>query len=655
MNEAAESSSGSCQVQETTAITSGVQQLQLPLVAIDSSRYSYKPLEKPTSVRLLSLQPGDGNDELECSLEHTELDTAGAYEAISYAWGEPDFCRQLICDGLVLPITANLELALLRLRRPTESRILWVDAVCVNQEDVRERGHQVRLMERVFSGAQRVVVSLGVDSSGSAPEGFAICKQVEGHVRRVSKEAEYDWSEPRLMHDPELLALPPEESNFWAPLIQLFRCQWFTRLWVVQEVVLSEDATIIWGDEEIPISAVAATAIWLYQYKMVTGIWIDGITNFITIWHLRLAKNYNLKSSLTSLMRATWKFECTDPRDRVYALLALPCSDIDTINAIEPDYTVTPDQLSIKVAQMFFVKNDSLRQLLLVEHGTVLKDWTAGSQPSWAINLDEHGMPPNYVVFDNPSKSADRGLFFSSPLASRISPTCPESVWLQGFIDDEISIPNKSRLLPSRMNDNQIAEYILELWKPIKKTMLANAIGKLFDKYRRDVLHLQLMFVEALTAGGKALDWAPTPPEKMFKHFVKFCLTTPVKKARREWNSMVSSLERSLQLLQSDGEDSDEEANLNVFARSFINNCPGRKIFTILGSNPRIGLGPASAEEGDVVGILCGGAAPFVLRRQSGFYRLVGPAYVTKIMDGQAVESWRDGETAKPLEILEIR
>lgn len=110
----------------------------------DWERYRYTPLPNAVfTVRLMQLEPGDG-DEIHCKLRNVHLgDARVQYEALSYTWGSQIFQRFLLCEGKVLPVTQNLYDALKRLRQPDRPTMLWVDAVCINQEDTQERSHQV--------------------------------------------------------------------------------------------------------------------------------------------------------------------------------------------------------------------------------------------------------------------------------------------------------------------------------------------------------------------------------------------------------------------------------------------------------------------------------------------------------------------------------
>jgi hypothetical protein len=91
------------------------------------------------------------------------MDTAPSYEALSYVWGTSDLSTNVYihCNGEVTAVRSSLAGALKRLRLATSARIIWVDAICINQDDNEEKSYQVPLMGSIYSSASRVVVWLG--------------------------------------------------------------------------------------------------------------------------------------------------------------------------------------------------------------------------------------------------------------------------------------------------------------------------------------------------------------------------------------------------------------------------------------------------------------------------------------------------------------
>jgi len=129
--------------------------------------YHNVPLEIKTSTRLLTLHCGSGKDPIVCSLTTVDLEMNPQYEALSYFWGSPNETASVLLDSAPVNVRENLWLALWHLRFVNRYRILWIDALCINQQNVRERNHQVGLMDRIYSKAAEVLVWLGPASGNS--------------------------------------------------------------------------------------------------------------------------------------------------------------------------------------------------------------------------------------------------------------------------------------------------------------------------------------------------------------------------------------------------------------------------------------------------------------------------------------------------------
>ncbi|KAK4206858.1 heterokaryon incompatibility protein-domain-containing protein [Rhypophila decipiens] len=107
--------------------------------------YVYSQLG-PGEIRLLVLAPRSGWGEVICRLEHRLLSSDPDYEALSYCWGVDDKDHQVICEGKIIKITASLFSALRHLSFKRKERRLWVDGICINQDDDHEKNHQVSMM-----------------------------------------------------------------------------------------------------------------------------------------------------------------------------------------------------------------------------------------------------------------------------------------------------------------------------------------------------------------------------------------------------------------------------------------------------------------------------------------------------------------------------
>ncbi len=209
-----------------------------------SDEYKYKscPLTKPNLIRVLTVGQGDPGDTIECTLTTRPLkiaespfpfDQALPYEALSYHWGseEASYRIRIYTEGFPgsFRIRPNLHAALNQLRLPDKKRELWIDAICINQEDNDEKNAQVSLMADIFSRATGVCVWLGEASPDS---NLAL-----NFISRIVN-----------LDDFERLVADRRATQEWVALSSLMRRSWFSRRWVVQEIALAARATLYCGD-----------------------------------------------------------------------------------------------------------------------------------------------------------------------------------------------------------------------------------------------------------------------------------------------------------------------------------------------------------------------------------------------------------------------
>jgi hypothetical protein len=114
------------------------------------------------SFRLLRLMPSQYTSDKICiDLIEDRFSNAPPYEALSYTRGSPGQKRPVYCDGKILHVTTNCEAAMRQLRLKEESRMLWVDAICIDQDCIEERNHQVGIIGGIYRSAKCVLIWLG--------------------------------------------------------------------------------------------------------------------------------------------------------------------------------------------------------------------------------------------------------------------------------------------------------------------------------------------------------------------------------------------------------------------------------------------------------------------------------------------------------------
>ncbi|KAH8656697.1 heterokaryon incompatibility protein-domain-containing protein [Tricladium varicosporioides] len=569
------------------------------------ARSVYQKLAFSNSIRLLQILPSGSDTAIECSLIETRLNEGCVqYEALSYTWGDATETRiEIACDGMPIQIRRNLYYALKRLRKQDIPRLIWVDAVCINQDNDVERGEQVKLMGNIYEKAETVLLWLGEDIHKQATTAFYILKGIVKNwkIRRHWNMTTGDPSWRDKSANTPGTNLPSIDSHSWACVSALFDCSWFWRVWVIQEVVLANRAILIWGESEILWREVglAAAIIRTNEYNVVRRHGLRGIYNAYLMYRLSQSQDMmeppaNL--SFLDLLRLTRQFDSTDPRDRIYSLLGLHTVDNNPgsgASLIEPDYTISVEELYRKIALKIIHLSGNLNMLSGVQNQ---QNWISGDRTfvSWVPRWDI-AFSSTLASWDVDDVSSAAGKWS----LERCTKDIPGSLIIQAIMVAEIT-----DALP--VMDGEPNLDILE--HPSLKSGLHHLWG------------LTCLY-ETLTAGK---NWYGSRDIKPYEHrddLVAYIFSNPIYKSQ--------NFGSYLQLA--------ETGDSTRFMETSRNACTQRRLFHISGD--RLGLGPSCAEPGDAVWVLSGSKMPLVLRKNEGHFRLIGECYIGGIMNGEAVNA----------------
>ncbi|KAM6520271.1 hypothetical protein FALCPG4_013818 [Fusarium falciforme] len=199
--------------------------------AANATKVQYLPL-KTSEIRLLVLDPGSGTDALSGRIEHSSWgwSSDAEYEALSYVWGDVRNSATIRLDGNIVSITRSLKTALDHLRYPDRPRTLWIDYICINQEDVVERNQQVAKMGLIYEQAKSVLIWLGLPTPHS-PVGMEILRYFADAKRPQACPVWQTYPQPQL----------------YQGLQDVLTRSWFERMWVVQEIGRSDRARLLCG------------------------------------------------------------------------------------------------------------------------------------------------------------------------------------------------------------------------------------------------------------------------------------------------------------------------------------------------------------------------------------------------------------------------
>ncbi|KAI3528388.1 hypothetical protein CSPX01_16269 [Colletotrichum filicis] len=312
----------------------------------------YRPILDPFEIRVLEILPGTGDDRLRGRLRHCSLElearfalavdgsaTPIVYTALSYTWGPNVFDETIECEGHVKNITKSLAVALRAFRQEGRSVVMWIDQICINQDDNEEKAQQIPLMSRIYQNAMNTVIWLGESTSNSA-SAIKLLEDVRLLLQFTEKTIGPDEFEG--------LNLPSESSEVWKALWDFLSRPWFTRLWIIQEVILSFDSWVVCGNH---------MATWDVLSLACLHLWTCGISRWLgekfnsgsraldhqrdlceSVQHLSSMKSsyHSTAMPLFDLLVESREAKCYDNRDKVYGLLGV-CQDQDR-SAIRPSY-----------------------------------------------------------------------------------------------------------------------------------------------------------------------------------------------------------------------------------------------------------------------------------------------------------------------------
>ncbi|KAE9366627.1 HET-domain-containing protein [Stipitochalara longipes BDJ] len=302
------------------------------------------------------------------------------FEALSYVWGDPNPAQTAFVvpaegEGRRPPTTPatvnmgnNLARALQYLRSPISPRRIWIDAICIDQNNVVERNEQVLRMRDIYKSARRVIVWLGEESPNSQLALNAIrlfSQQVEiipfGGVMR-SPDAQYrDW-----FHMETAL---PFSIDQWISIDQLLHRPWFERVWTMQEIAVgSPESLIQCGHEYLE---------WDSFRKAVSCLWPKENSPNIDRTRLYMISLATMMGSKTSnikdILRSASNRKSTDPRDKIYGVLGLLPARF--ASRIKPNYSLPLAEVNRNFALAYF---DHFQRLdILASRAEATQSWNA--------------------------------------------------------------------------------------------------------------------------------------------------------------------------------------------------------------------------------------------------------------------------------------
>ncbi|KAH7088261.1 heterokaryon incompatibility protein-domain-containing protein [Paraphoma chrysanthemicola] len=549
------------------------------------------------------------------SVIYLPLPTENTISALSYVWGKPEKTHPIILDGCVFWVTENLFAALERLQEQDRILLLWVDAVCINQADLKEKSAQVQQMGKIYRMAKLVLGWIG-----PATDGSEVAMKALAYIGKACDDMpDGPCLEERRQLFEEVL---PEDSSSpgkafpTAQVMAIFNRPWWTRIWIVQEVNLAENTYVICGSSSITYRHIRLAFTALMELPMINARFNNVLHSRIKGIAIQSCKPRLIESSMdgiasdpiplaTRLIRATG-FGATKPVDHIFALIGLT-SDMKELGIVA-DYNKTCSQVYTKVAAALLHRQGNL-QILARSRNPKLESGLPSWVPDWS-------QPPPIMIW---------------------TPQFP--VYSAG----KCSLKQKIRVTGNKLTIRGIIAGRVEKvgcsWDFLSAVDVKDG-----PKTMQGILNNVRDFVDAHC----------------------FAYTTPEEKEDAMWRAPIVDTEfgvfgengrynrratepmhRAFRSLRQPSELSDP--SLEEFKHRYFTAAPilrNRQFFAT--SNGYLGNGPSDMRTGDLVCVLINGDVPFVVRQvedQSGpkwlrkwqnmEYHLIGECYVHKMMDGE--------------------
>lgn len=573
--------------------------------------YKYDGLQYPDSIRLLKLKPGQLEDPLKGTLETSRLSNRPVYLAISYVW-DRHLREDITLDGDSggrITITRSLADAMRCIRSTDHAITMWADATCINQENVEERGHQVRQMGDIYRSAVDVLIHL------AAP----LPTTEQSHMVQTLLA----------MQDEDQLVSQLLQSGYLEAWEQLWGQPWFSRAWTVQEVGLARTATILYGEHKLSWAKLMHTSFLLRDYFFIARgsgprrLWA-GFDQERQSYSKIVQAAPNKASFLRFLEQANLARSASDPRDRVYAFLAHPQA-LD----IQPDYRLSVNDVFLDLACTWLCKFNSTEILIFAR----------GNSP--CVNADRRLLPTWCPAWDTSTRRSMLTLFMPRHPKQRAVGTA------------ELIGEGQLKVKGSRIDTVKDVTYdLIDRWMiPAADNLrsanvaqlLLDAKSWLLREKDKSTTSLSPEAIIRILTSGKL-----TVPEHAVSRTIQFQTVTPGFQPSSE-TAAESAILVSPAAAAAASDLARTPTDTEKVRWQTYQLVQGRALF-FTGAG-HIGVGPRHMRIGDVCADLLGDTPPFILRPvvdeitvSSGAtmqkrYEVVGDAYIDGMMPGEGLMS----------------
>ncbi|KAK3319453.1 heterokaryon incompatibility protein-domain-containing protein [Apodospora peruviana] len=644
-------------------------------MATDESSYAYSPLSSDDSFRLLDLELEQPTKRIKGELFEFPVGQSPPYICLSYCWGvgnSNDFHVNI--DGKRLAVSRGVYLALHNIRDwmlhhgDTTSVMVWVDQICINQEDLAERAVQVGHMKALYSQAKRVVVHLGAEENGSEkiPELYQILRSTALKFKnKDDTPISYDLKDLS-MRELDGTGLPPRGDPLWEVNRLFLHRPWFLRTWIIQEAVLARDLFFIcggWGMDGIFLAAcwdfiIGDNLIPMFSNPTPATAWqvVEGkaMHQILLMLDTGMGRDNKPSQSLIDMLQRSRNALATNPRDHVYGLLGLATEAYR--ERLTVDYEESVADLYARVARLVVELGEG-HKLLYNLHGlhsdlslpSWVPDWTSEGYPFFTLAP----MQGNAVTtFDIPYVRAGGESSNMRVSQNGLSLHC------DGFIVDVIDKVSSADINDYNQEKNEQTAEPGNGEDETAKRKIAGSYGFLQQclsdmadflqeksayppKNHEEVIWRTAVWNRSRSGQKKADDQLGELYEAC-KGYLQL-RSSSNREIRERYGPRMRMLDKELGFfvpievankinMQERDRECDQGEKYANWATTI--SMQMKRCGTVKGY---IGQVPKSTQAGDVVCVIGGAAVPFVLRAGSGGYKVVGQCYLHGIMEGEAL------------------
>jgi len=588
----------------------------------------------------------------------------GDYAALSYVWGDPGMTRRIIVNDQEMLVGQNLESALRALSNIysfQDGFRLWIDGICINQQDYEERGRQIGKMRQIYGGAWKVIAWLG-EEHDNCSKAFQLIRTLSDTSPGQGKELE-----TKLLIDPKYLG-----DGSWIALHDLMDNDYWYRLWIIQELVLGSSALVLhWSYHSIDWATFCEGIGFLFDYLWTakdvllfhdirsSGLnrdarWTTTSLHLVheNLWPLSLSQEPGRAYlPFDRLLNVASSANCQDPRDKVYGLVGL--MDPFVSEHLVPNYKSPTSVVFASVSKAFILNYKNLDP---IREGN---PWSRIGTPSWAVDWTWDGRlrqrNPENCLWGPFWTQKGAPKIENTPITYRASgATLPEFSFSQddlyltcrGFIVDKVAGLSaresgifrwsKSSIIQSKQDRNMYGS-VDGVSKALYHALVADRVA---SGLRASERHAAILNLPSTFKSGREQferlqwHWLAT----LHGYYYRW---EQWRRANRDFRLMGRRLQDYFRDEIPDG--ASEYDYTEVFS-CFDRTSKGRRFMTT--SKGYLGWAPDNlsgdneeqAKIEDLIVILYGCSSPLVIRPHGQYFLVVGEAYVQGLMDGEALD-----------------